>query len=400
MPQQVTRTSAGRRVRQAIARAFLLIALALALVLGACEVEIVAPTVPATPRPVITSTPSAPGAVATVEIEHGFGAVKGWWQVYFTDPPMARTPAPTSGGIDTVLVEAINNTQRTLDIAAFEWDNIHLTRAVLDAHARGVTVRVVADNEHTIEKDSSTIGQLEAAGIPIVYDNRSGLMHNKFMIMDSQLVWTGATNFTMNGVYRNNNNLLGMRSQRAVQVYQQEFNEMFLEGRFGPRGNNPKDTAFTQNGTIVRILFSPDDEVIDAITNEITAADEEVIFMAFSFTEEEIGNAILRTAARGVHVEGVFELRGSETQFSRLRTLYCAGLDVRQDGNPSTMHHKVFVIDRERVITGSFNFSVNATRNNDENMVIIYDRDLAAQFLEEYERVKAVSRVPSHLECN
>ncbi len=354
-----------------------------------------------TPSPTATavlSVPGDPGAVTPIALENGFGAEKGFWQVYFTNPPGSGESIPTDGGVDEPLATAINNASRTLDIAAFEFNNAALTQAVLNAHQRGVRVRMVADNEHTVEEDDSTISQLERAGIPVVYDERSALMHNKIMIIDSSTVWMGSTNWTMNGVYRNNNNLLGMRSQRAVETYQAEFDEMF-GGTFGGRGSQPNNAAFVQDGIPMRVLMSPEDEVVDAITSEIVGADETVQFMAFSFTLDEIGDAMLFAASEGVTVQGVFEVRGSETEFSEMPRLLCAGLDMRQDGNPRTMHHKVIVIDGDTVITGSFNFSANATDSNDENMVIIYDPDLAAQYLAEFERVRSIARVPDDITC-
>lgn len=51
------------------------------------------------------------------------------------------------------------------------------------------------------------------------------------------------------------------------------------------------------------------------------------------------------------------------------------------------MHHKVFILDREIVIFGSFNFSNNAADNNDENIVIVHDPDFASFYIEEFELV-------------
>jgi len=69
-----------------------------------------------------------------------------------------------------------------------------------------------------------------------------------------------------------------------------------------------------------------------------------------------------------------------------------AGLAVFLDGNPRNMHHKVIVIDGEIVICGSFNFSDSADRSNDENLLIIYNRAVAAKFEEEFQRVVQVEK--------
>ncbi len=69
-----------------------------------------------------------------------------------------------------------------------------------------------------------------------------------------------------------------------------------------------------------------------------------------------------------------------------------AGLDVRLDGNPDNMHHKVIVIDAVTVVTGSYNLSRSAEEFNDENLVVIQAPDLAALYLEEVDRIYAVAR--------
>jgi phosphatidylserine/phosphatidylglycerophosphate/cardiolipin synthase-like enzyme len=65
-----------------------------------------------------------------------------------------------------------------------------------------------------------------------------------------------------------------------------------------------------------------------------------------------------------------------------------AGLPVYLDGNPGQMHHKVFIIDQKIVITGSYNFSFSAETQNDENVVIFFDPQIAAQYLAEFRRVE------------
>jgi phosphatidylserine/phosphatidylglycerophosphate/cardiolipin synthase-like enzyme len=124
--------------------------------------------------------------------------------------------------------------------------------------------------------------------------------------------------------------------------------------------------------------------------------------MAFSFTHDDLGAAMRASANRGVDVRGIFETRGSETEYSELTSLYCAGLPVRQDGNPSAFHHKVIVIDGEIVVTGSFNFSNNADRSNDENVIVIANRDVADHYLQEFDRrwAEAVEPMADDIDCN
>ncbi len=367
---------------------------------GSTQISTVTTNQPATTAPGLTPAVTTSGSVTSISIPLGFGAQKGFWQAYFTAPTGSRDPATYIGGIDTQLVTALNNVRSTLDIAAFEFNNVVLTEAVLAAHQRGVRIRMVTDNEHGLNDRDTTIGQFVAAGIPVVDDGRSALMHNKFMILDSTYVWTGSWNYTINDTYRNNNNALSIRSQQAVQNYQREFNEMFEQRRFGPR--SPADTPFprfSQDGVAIQIYFSPEDKVLVPLIATLSQAQHSIRFMNFSFTDYDAAKAMMDRATAGVAVQGIWETTGSETEASELRTMFCAGLQVRQDGNPFILHHKVFIIDDQTIISGSFNISSNATQSNDENLIIITDPDLAALYITEFDRRWAEAKVPTRLTC-
>ena len=241
---------------------------------------------------------------------------------------------------------------------------------------------------------------LEQAGIEVSDDQRSALMHNKFWIFDDQTVWTGSTNITANGNFRNNNNVIVLDSPQLAEIYEREFAEM----QAGEFGTTSTSTVAAQSTTIdgapIQVLFAAEDEVATQLIPLLENAQDSVRFMAFSFTLDEMGAALQSRAAAGVDVRGIFETRGSETEYSEMPALYCAGVPVRQDGNPGTFHHKVFIIDDQMVITGSYNFSDNADSNNDENVVIITNSDIAAQYLQEFDRRWAEATDPDAADMN
>ena len=260
-------------------------------------------------------------------------------------------------------------------------------------------MRVVSDDEHGLRASDGLITALAAAGIPVVDDGRSALMHNKFVIIDGLGVWTGSMNLTVNGADRHNNNLLQLRSAEAVRRYQAEFDEMFVEGRFGPRSPRGDTRPFEEGTARIALHFGPEDEPAVALYDALAEAQQRIRFMAFSFTLDDIGSLLLRQAAAGLQLQGIFERVGSESVWSELGPLHCAGLDVRQDGNPWLLHHKVFLIDDEVVVTGSANFSASGTQSNDENMLIIEDAALAAAYQAEFARRWDEASTPRDLPC-
>ena len=329
-----------------------------------------------------------------------------WWQVYFTDPNRINDPEVLDGSIEADLIARIGQAQESIHIAAFEFNLTPLAQALIAAHENGVEVQWVTDDENGLEADGEEghgqFAMLQAADIEVHDDGRGALMHNKFIIFDGKTVWTGATNLTVNGIFHNNNNAIVIDSPPVAAMYEREFSEMW-SGEFGPSSpSTVNQQRTTVEGTPIQVLFASEDEAISFIIPLLSGAQESIYFMAFSFTHNGMGEAMLERAGAGVDVTGIFETRGSETEFSELPPMYCAGLPVRQDGNPSTFHHKVIVIDGQILITGSLNFSNNADESNDENVVILNNPAIAAQYLQEFERrwVEAKQPNPADMSCN
>ena len=89
----------------------------------------------------------------------------------------------------------------------------------------------------------------------------------------------------------------------------------------------------------------------------------------------------------GIDVKGIFEKRGAFTKHSEFIKMKLEGLPVQVDRNRYNMHHKVIIIDNSCVITGSYNFSKNASLRNDENILIIHNHDIAGLFIDEFNRL-------------
>ena len=324
---------------------------------------------PASPAP--TLAPTAP--------------VIDWYTVYFTDPggPNARS---LRGGPDKKLADAIDEARLSVDVAVLDLDLWSIRDALLAAHRRGVTVRLVTDSDYI---DNPEVQALDEAGIPVLGDRQEGLLHDKFTVIDRQEVWTGSMNYTVNDAYRNNNNLIRIRSAKLAEDYTTEFNEMFEDDLFGPhtRADTPYPTLEV-GGTQLEVYFSPDDGAAAHLLELIRSARKSIYFLAYSFTSDDLAQALLERAGAGVTVAGVMEASQIESnqggEYGRFRK---AGLEVRLDGNPRQMHHKVMLIDGQIVVTGSYNFSASAERINDENMLVIHDPQVAALYRIEFEKL-------------
>jgi phosphatidylserine/phosphatidylglycerophosphate/cardiolipin synthase-like enzyme len=308
-----------------------------------------------------------------------------WYSVYFTDPV---EPSATSyrGGIDEALATAIDQARISVDVAIYDLNLWSLRDALINAHRRGIQVRLVTESDNMDEQE---VQEIKDAGIQVQGDRREGLMHDKFAVIDRLEVWTGSMNFTTGGAYLDNNNLIRIRSTQLAEDYTYEFEQMLADDHFGPNKiSGTPNPAFTLDGSLIEVYFSPEDGTLEHILSAVNAARESIYFLAYSFTSDDLRQALISRFEAGVTVAGIFDhdqyLFNTGTEYENLLN---AGIDVRLDGNPRLMHHKIIIIDQQVVITGSYNFSNNAEHNNDENTLIIHNQDIAAQYLEEYQQV-------------
>ncbi len=335
----------------------------LATVVGSCR-----PAPPSWLEPIPTTTSS------------GYTSPDQLYSVYFTAPANDEF----KGGPDRFLADALDQARSQIDGALYDLNLWTIRNALIRAHQRGVQVRLVVENDSL---DRTEIQELISAGIPIVTDQRNGLMHNKFIIIDGAEVWTGSMNLTVNGAYRHLNNLVRLRSTRLAENYQAEFEEMFLEGYFGENSlENTPHPDLTINGVRIETYFSPDDEPAQRLIELILSAEESIAFMYYSFTSDGISEAILQQASQGVRVRGVLDAYQERVGLGgEYQHLADQGLDVYLDAHPEKMHHKVLIIDETIVVTGSYNLTRSAEVQNDENILIIYDSNFAEIFLGEFE---------------
>jgi phosphatidylserine/phosphatidylglycerophosphate/cardiolipin synthase-like enzyme len=349
----------------------------------------------------LSETPAA----QAVEPAQAETAEAHWWQVYFTlgaDGGCLEADAMADDqAVTRALVSQIEQAQESIYIAAFSFDLESVALALMDAARRGVEVVFITDDLYGLADDEIKYPQapyferLAQAGVQVQTDGSSGLMHNKFIIFDRKAVWTGSLNLTRNGVCRNNNNAVLIHSQALADIYLHEFEEM----RRYEFGTSSPSTLAEQtvyiDGHGVRVFFAPEDQVLANLTPIIALSQQEVLFMAYSFTTHALCDEMVALHQQGVAVRGVFESRGSGAEHSCFNDLLASGADVRQDSNPAAMHHKVIILDRRYVITGSFNFSNSADQTNDENLIIIDDPVLAQWFIDEFALRWSVAQEPS-----
>ena len=307
---------------------------------------------------------------------------------------------PDPLGLDTALIALIDehsDSGDSIDFCMYNLTRSEIVNALLSAYdsGQGSEVRIIseadnayADAEYTTFK--SAYQSLSEAGIPIRTNalTKTGTMHNKFVIFNGEKIWTGSYNATNSGTLSDSNDAVLIDSGDLAAAYGAEFEEMW-EGKYGIDKTDNTTHYFSVQGSTVKNYFSPTDGVKSRIIQEIEAAESDIFFLMFSFTDGGAGSiseAMVNKAAGSppVSVRGIMDRQQGLSAYSQLNYFLKNQVPVKLDTFSGLLHHKLIVIDRggadPRIITGSYNLSRNAEENSDENIVIIHSPDLADSY--------------------
>ena len=132
-------------------------------------------------------------------------------------PPIEVHFSP-KGGCTEAVVKEINAAQSTILVQAYLFTSAPIAKALVDAHKRGVQIKVILDKSQRTEKYSSA-DFVQHAGITTLIDAQHAIAHNKVMVIDGQVVVTGSFNFTRAAEGSNAENLLVIRDKTIADKY-------------------------------------------------------------------------------------------------------------------------------------------------------------------------------------
>ena len=148
--------------------------------------------------------------------------------------------------------------------------------------------------------------------------------------------------------------------------------------------SNSQATDINLNNTPAQVYFSPHGGCTDALVKEIDKAKSEILVQAYSFTSKEIAKALVDAHKRGVHVETILDKSNKSQKYSAADFTFNMGISTFIDAEHAIAHNKIMVIDKETVITGSFNFTKAAEEKNAENLLILKSKELAKIYIDNW----------------
>ena len=139
-----------------------------------------------------------------------------------------------------------------------------------------------------------------------------------------------------------------------------------------------------QRKSAITVYFSPRGGCQDAVVSAIDDSKREVLVQAYSFTNKVVAQALIEAHNRGVVVKMCGDKTNINADTSQTDELAAVGIPVRLDGKHPISHSKFLVVDGSLVTTGSWNFSAQAEKNN-ENLLVIRSKSIATMYRENWQ---------------
>jgi cardiolipin hydrolase len=118
--------------------------------------------------------------------------------------------------------------RKKADVCVFTITDDRIASAILDAHRRGVAVRILSDDDKANDLGSD-IERLHRAGVPVKVDASPHHMHHKFALFDDSRLLTGSYNWTRGAAEHNEENFIITGDAVLVARFARTFEKLWQE---------------------------------------------------------------------------------------------------------------------------------------------------------------------------
>jgi phosphatidylserine/phosphatidylglycerophosphate/cardiolipin synthase-like enzyme len=116
--------------------------------------------------------------------------------------------------------------RQRVEICVFTITDDRISDAILDAHERGVAIRIISDDDKSLDRGSD-IARLKSHGVAVRSDESTYHMHHKFAVFDRDLLLTGSYNWTRGAAEYNEENFVVTGEPRLVKSFSGMFEKLW-----------------------------------------------------------------------------------------------------------------------------------------------------------------------------
>jgi cardiolipin synthase len=284
------------------------------------------------------------------------------------------------------LRQAMGSARETIEAEIYEFDRGDYADALLASLARGV--RVVLIEDPSVGVNAGTAARLRAAGavVTIFPDRRRQIDHVKLLIVDGRTAIFGGMNWGSRS-WRNHDFDVAVSGPVVAHLESIFARDLIASGgRATMPPPPPPDPA-----QLSLVTTYPEDQVRPAVLDAIAGARRSIFIEMYVMTDSLTIMALADAAKRGVPVFVLFDPNQDLNQLAATR-LSQAGVQTRfYRTSGEKLHAKAMVVDLQRLVVGSANWTSSGFLHNHELDAVIESPGLASQALARMEADWAAS---------
>ena len=146
------------------------------------------------------------------------------------------------------------------------------------------------------------------------------------------------------------------------------------------------DNLYIPRPYVCEAVFFPGESHENKVVNMIRTCKYSLDICIFTMTNDKLFEAVEECWNANIDVRIITDDECVKQKGSDVYKLASIGVPVKTDSNAQYhMHHKFVVVDKRVLITGSFNWTVQAVKNNNENVIMIQNKELVDKYVQEFD---------------
>ncbi|MEM7244854.1 MAG: phospholipase D-like domain-containing protein [Acidobacteriota bacterium] len=141
-------------------------------------------------------------------------------------PSTTQTRFSPGNGPLEMIRDQLRRARQAIDICVFTITDDRISGEILRAHRRGVAVRIVSDDDKSLDKGSD-IDRLSRRGVPVAVDDSPAHLHHKFALFDRRRLLMGSYNWTRSAATQNSENVVLLDEAVLLTSFQAEFDRLW-----------------------------------------------------------------------------------------------------------------------------------------------------------------------------
>ncbi len=256
------------------------------------------------------------------------------------------------------LLDAISQAKQSIHLVMFGLSDPAILSAVGKKGKEELAINIYYD-----PKGSPKIRNLiENAHIfPIA---RSGLMHQKILVLDDEMIFIGSANMTTSSLRMHDNLVVGFMNRKAAKFLQEKT----------PNSSGYMRTTVGGQEVEIWLLPDPRGHALNDLKKKIHAATRSIRIAQFTYTHPALIDEVIAAKNRGVAVSVVIDMHsGLGASAKGIEQLKRAGVKVSLSQGVQLMHHKFIWIDEQTLLTGSANWTKAAFYKNSDCFIALHN---------------------------